>query len=399
MKFVKSLVLSVASLAVVACNSQSMPINPALLAAQRNVQMRAPGPLQAMSAAQSEAQLFSAHFVNAYAETIAQNEPLARRDPNGPAQEMFKLIASARQTLDAAFYDIGDMGVAKALIDAKAKGIRVRVVTDTDNMTPMSADKGQTELRETIAALKQAGIPVVDDQRSGIMHHKFLIVDNQAVWMGSTNSSTSSLYNHNNNALTIRNAQIAENYFSEFERMFTQRIFGPNPARQIPHPVVKVGNTTIRTFFSPKGGGTEAIMDVLNRAQKSISFMTFSFTDKDVANLMVAKKNAGLRVEGVYDQCLGYGQYSTYHIMKANGIYTRMDGNEALLHHKVIIADDTVITGSFNISANADKTNNESMLIIENNYVASAYNAEYKRVMTAAQNNNPPRNRCPGQSD
>ncbi len=400
MKLVKRLALSAATLAVVACNSQPIQMNPALVAAQRASQMRAPGgQLQAMSAVQAEAQLFSAHFVNAYAETIAQNEPLARRDPNGPAQEMLKLIASARQTLDAAFYDIGDMGVVQALIAAKAKGVRVRVVTDDDSMVPSSHDTGRGEFRDTITALKQAGIPVIDDQRSGIMHHKFLIVDNQAVWMGSTNSTSTSLYNHNNNALTIRNQQIAENYLSEFERMFTQRIFGPNPARQIPYPVVKVGNTTIRTFFSPKGGGTEAILDVLNRAQKSISFMTFSFTDKDVANLMVAKKQAGLRVEGVYDQCLGYGKYSTYHIMKANGIYTRMDGNEALLHHKVVMADDTVITGSFNISANADKTNNESMLIIENSYVAAMYAEEYKRVMTAAQNNNPPRNKCPGQDN
>jgi phosphatidylserine/phosphatidylglycerophosphate/cardiolipin synthase-like enzyme len=159
--------------------------------------------------------------------------------------------------------------------------------------------------------------------------------------------------------------------------------------------VVRVGNSTIQTFFSPRGGGQEAILQTLNQAQKRISFMTFSFTDKDVANLMIQKKQAGLRVDGVYDQCLGYGQYSTYHMMRQAGIHTRMDGNEALLHHKTILADDTVITGSYNFSANADKTNNENMLIIQNSYVSASYYQEYDRVMTAATHNNPPKNKCP----
>ncbi|PKL74658.1 MAG: hypothetical protein CVV27_19380 [Candidatus Melainabacteria bacterium HGW-Melainabacteria-1] len=178
--------------------------------------------------------------------------------------------------------------------------------------------------------------------------------------------------------------------------MFTQKIFGVAP-RQIPHPVVQAGNSTIRTYFSPRGGGQEAILETLAKAKKRILFMTFSFTDKAIAELMIRKRNEGVSVEGVFDQCLGYGQYSAKHLLSQNKIYNRHDGNEALLHHKVIIVDDTVITGSFNFSANADKSNNESMVIVENSYVAATYVQEYQRVMQAAKVNNPPKNICPGQ--
>ncbi|MGV3522925.1 MAG: phospholipase D-like domain-containing protein [Candidatus Sericytochromatia bacterium] len=390
---------TLALLALSACGSRPMmaPNGMNMMANQ------APRGIQAMNAngPATEAQLFSVHFVKAYGETIAQNEPAARQDPNGPAAALIRLIGSARQTLDGAFFDIGDEGVVNALIQAHQRGVRVRIVTDTDGMveTKDIPDGVTPPPRAVIVRMQQAGIPVIDDKRSGLMHHKFAVADNQSVWMGSTNVTTTSLYQHNNNAIVINHPQVSANYTGEFERMFVHKIFGPNPARQIPFPVVKVGNSTIRTFFSPKGGGQEAILQTLSQARQRISFMTFSFTDQAIASLLVQKKQAGLRIEGVYDQCLGYGQYSTYHVMRQNQIFTRMDGNEALLHHKILLSDNTVITGSFNFSASADKSNNENMLIIENSYVASMYAQEYDRVMKAAQVNKPPKNKCPGQDD
>jgi phosphatidylserine/phosphatidylglycerophosphate/cardiolipin synthase-like enzyme len=390
----KKIAVSLLTLALVGCSGQSamMPMNNQTM----NPALMGRAPLGALNAASAEAQIFTAHFVNAYRGPVAENEPTARRDPNGPAQALIKLINGARQTLDGAFYDIGSEEAVAALIAAQQRGVRVRIVTDTDNMTERDTGRnGPT--RGVIAKLQQAGIPVVDDKRSGIMHHKFLIADNQAVWMGSTNLTNTSMYQHNNNALTIRVPQITANYNYEFERMFTQKVFGPQPPRQIPHPVVKVGNTTIQTFFSPKGGGREALLDVANKAQKRLHFMTFSFTDKDIANVMVQKRQAGVWVDGIFDRCLGFGQYSAYHLLRQGNVISRMDGNQALLHHKIMLADDTVVTGSFNFSSNADNSNNENMLIIQNSYVAGMYRQEYERIMNAAKTNNPPQGECPGQ--
>jgi phosphatidylserine/phosphatidylglycerophosphate/cardiolipin synthase-like enzyme len=52
------------------------------------------------------------------------------------------------------------------------------------------------------------------------------------------------------------------------------------------------------------------------------------------------------------------------------------------MHHKVIVIDgETVVTGSYNFSKNAETRNNENLLIIKGNReIAEAYLAEFERV-------------------
>ncbi|MBT4150600.1 phospholipase, partial [Candidatus Woesearchaeota archaeon] len=51
------------------------------------------------------------------------------------------------------------------------------------------------------------------------------------------------------------------------------------------------------------------------------------------------------------------------------------------MHHKVFIIDGkTVVTGSFNPSKNGDSRNDENILIIRDETIASRYLAEYERL-------------------
>jgi phosphatidylserine/phosphatidylglycerophosphate/cardiolipin synthase-like enzyme len=333
--------------------------------------------MQAMRAAQGGIQV---SFVKAYSRSTLENEQITRKDPNSPGAQLIRLIDSARETLDGAFYDIDNKEVVDALIRAKQRQVRVRLVTDTDNLT--AKNSGPTgPARPAIVALKKARIPVIDDQRSGIMHHKFIVADGQSVWTGSTNLTDSSLFSHNNNALVLNSRELASSYSAEFERLFTDRVFGPNPPRQVPFPRVQIGNSTVDVYFSPRGGGQQAVLQALSQAKKRILFMTFSLTDKTAGEIIAAKKRQKLQIEGVFDSWLGAGQYSLFNPLKQGGMNVRKDGNEALLHHKVIIVDDTVITGSYNYSANAENSNNENFLIIRNNpAVTRAYLEEFQRV-------------------
>ncbi len=43
----------------------------------------------------------------------------------------------------------------------------------------------------------------MDDQRGPIMHNKFVVVDNSAVWTGSWNFTDGDTYRLNNNAIKI----------------------------------------------------------------------------------------------------------------------------------------------------------------------------------------------------
>lgn len=321
-------------------------------------------------------------FNNAYKPLAADNNQIGHADPNNSDKYLFKVISSAVNTLDVAFFDIDDPDATQAIIDAKNRGVTVRVVTDTDNLK----DKQDPTLpRKAIEDLKAAGIEVKDDKRQPFMHDKFMIVDNKSVWAGSMNPTTTSMYEHNNNCVFIQSPELAQNYALRFNDMFNGN-FGSFTG-QIPNPVVNVGDATIKTYFSPRGGTKQAIVDELKKASKSIKFMAFSYTDKDVGALMVSKKNQGLSVEGVYDTCL-IDKYSTYYTLRGAKIPVYKDGNQALLHHKTIIIDDeTVITGSFNFSNSAENSNDEDTLIIKSESLADMYNKEYARIKYAALNN------------
>jgi phosphatidylserine/phosphatidylglycerophosphate/cardiolipin synthase-like enzyme len=55
------------------------------------------------------------------------------------------------------------------------------------------------------------------------------------------------------------------------------------------------------------------------------------------------------------------------------------------MHHKVIIIDNHVtLFGSFNFSSNADKDNDENLLIVDDPGLTAAFEAEYQRVRSLA---------------
>lgn len=333
----------------------------------------------------------SVAFNNTYLETIALNDPIARKDPKNTDKNFIKLIRLAKSTIDGAFYDIEDPGAAQALVAAKKRGVRVRLVTDTDNMVEKS---DATKPRAAVEALKAVGVPIVDDQRSAIMHHKFMVVDGQTVWTGSTNLTPTSFFAHNNNALTIKSGKLAAAYTFEFERLFTNRQFGKanRPTPTPPTGQLAIGTATMQAFFSPAGGGREAVVSEVAKAQRSIRFMTFSLTDAETGNAMVARAATGVKVEGVFDRWLAAGKYSLYNTFKSDKLSVVKDGNEALMHHKVIVIDNkTVITGSYNYSENAENNNNEAFLIFRNApTIAAAYSQEFDRLQYAATHNHPP---------
>lgn len=322
-------------------------------------------------------------FNNAYHELYVDNERTGRADPQNPDKLLVGLIQQAKQSLDLAIYEIAEPSIVQALIQARQRGVQVRMVTDSDSLSSGRQSASQ------IQALREAGIPIRGDERTALMHHKFLVIDRQHVITGSLNLSHNSLYRDNNNALKISSAQLAANYLAEFDRLFEQGLFGPNE-HSMPYPVVKVDGASIRTYFSPKGGTKQAILETLGRAKKSIRFAAFSVTDKDIQQMLVRKAREGLAIEGIFDGCM-ISQYSVYQDLLTKNIPVMIDGNQALLHSKTFIVDrQVVITGSYNFSMSAEERNNENTLIITSSKIAAAYEQEHLRLKQAATQNNPP---------
>lgn len=325
-------------------------------------------------------------FNNAYNALYAANEVSGHQDPQNPDKLFVKLINEAQRSIDLAIFDLEEPSAADALIAARKRGVKVRMVTDSDNIDQPGRAPG---LRQIHAAMNKAGIPIRADHRQPFMHNKFMIIDGIHVVTGSLNLTPFSMYRDNNNSLKITSKELAANYQAEFNRLFEQGQFGPN-AHQIPHPVVKVDGATIQTFFSPKGGTKAAILDTLSKAKKQIRMMAFSVTDEDIQKLLITKHQQGVKVEGIFDGCM-ISQYSIYQDLLTKNIPVMIDGNQALLHSKVFIVDgQVVITGSYNFSKNAEERNNENTLIIRSAKVAGFYQAEFERLKSASLNNKVP---------
>lgn len=289
-------------------------------------------------------------------------------------QKVAAFIKSADRTVDIAAFELDSAVIRDAILEARKAGKQVRVVTDSDYKD-----------EHDIKALQAAGIEVIDDNRSGLMHNKFVVIDQgsteAAVLTGSMNFTDNGVYRNDNNLQIIRSPELAENYGVEFKEMFEDRLFGVNSPQFIPHPSVTVGSSTIATHFAAEGAVIGKVAEALNKAEHSIQFLTFSYTHDDINQVVMKKMADGVKVRGVFDNTQAGSRYSKYHDLKAAGADVRRDGNPKVMHHKVFVIDEkTVITGSFNFSSSADKSNDENLLIIEDPAVARAYLQEFERV-------------------
>jgi len=283
-------------------------------------------------------------------------------------------IDRAQRSIDVAAYEFNLESVTSALIRAHRRGVRVRMVTDSDNV----------ELDQPLDLI-DAGIPVVEDGRSAIMHNKFVVIDGQITWTGSWNLTDNCTYRNNNNALRIISPELAANYRAEFDEMFEEQQFGPRSPADTPYPVLRINETEIWTLFAPEDRVIDRVIEVVSGAQHSIRVMAFSFTDQALAAAMLARAAEGVLVEGVFESRGSGTEYSQYGTLSDAGLRVWKDGNPAAMHHKVIIIDRaTVITGSFNFSASANQSNDENLLIIYDPAIAAEYLKEFDRVVAEA---------------
>lgn len=289
-------------------------------------------------------------------------------------------IARARVSVDVAAYDFDLESVADALVEAYRNGVRVRLVTDSDNAEELGGRQ-----------LRGAGVPVVEDDRHAIMHDKFVVIDERIVWTGSWNLTDSGTYRNNNHVVRIASDQLAENYTAEFEEMFEGREFGPSSPADTPHRQVLVpdGGEGIRieSYFAPEDRVADRLVDLLGQAEESIRFMVFSFTDDRLGSEMMRQHEAGLTVQGVFEGRNADPVYSEFGRMSEAEprMDVRLDGNTYMMHHKVIIVDDEVVVlGSFNLSEAADTMNDENVLILYDREIASLFRAEFRRIYREA---------------
>jgi phosphatidylserine/phosphatidylglycerophosphate/cardiolipin synthase-like enzyme len=317
---------------------------------------------------------------------------------NNPAEwqgsiegRLIEKINAAQTSIHIASFEFDLTPVAEALIAAKKRGVDVRWVTDDESGLGVDEDPGHGQF----AMLQQAGIEVRSDSRSALMHNKFWIFDGKILWTGSTNITESGIFKQDNNTIVFHSPELATIYEREFQEMWDGQ-FGPRSPSQLAQQSVVVNGTPIQVIFTSEDPAIEqGIVPVLNSATKSIRFLAFSFTDFPMADAMMKRAQNGVNVEGVFEKVGSDTDAAELKTLFCDRIPVRRDGNSAFMHNKVIVVDERfVVTGSLNFSTNAEESNDENVIIIDNPDIAKLYVQDFDRIWALATDPEPDKFTC-----
>jgi phosphatidylserine/phosphatidylglycerophosphate/cardiolipin synthase-like enzyme len=98
--------------------------------------------------------------------------------------------------------------IAKAIIDAKKRGVKVEAILDRSN---------RTDKYSAATFLKNQGCDVLIDAKHAIAHNKIMIIDGETVITGSSNFTKAAEENNAENLLVIHDKKLAERYIKNWQ--------------------------------------------------------------------------------------------------------------------------------------------------------------------------------------
>lgn len=360
-------------------------------------------------------------------------------------------IKNSKQSLDVAVYQLDLPLVAKALVSKSKEGVIVRVILDNTNskahkdlseaeiaQLPEHEKTGyldflafadedhnqhlsqeELEKNDSMTILNKGGVNWIDDtadgsKGSGLMHHKFMIVDGKEVITGSANFTRSCIHGdalkknsigNANSLLDIQSPEVANLFTEEFNEMWVKKKFGLKKKYRGPQHL-NLNGIDFQIQFSPtsKTKGYEAstnglISREIEAGQGPAHFALFVFSEQKLVDSMDRARAHGLIPNVLIDPSFATRDYSELldiwglqmpngkcqyetdnHIwspsLKNSGFTNLADGD--VLHHKFgVINSHTVIVGSHNWSAAANNLNDEALMIFKDDALGADYDREF----------------------
>ena len=226
--------------------------------------------------------------------------------------ELITRIENSTTSIDLCMYDLDLNDVVNALILAHAAGKTVRVIGEEDNVF-YEETQDVYHYTQPFQDLVDGGVQVHSNAGTGMyfsMHHKFVVFDNQVVWTGSWNATSSGTFNNSNDVLIIdpgTESEIASQYTSEFNQMWAGSYSTTKTYDGFQHSFDFGSGVEVKTYFSP-GTGIHSpkaqILSEIYNAESSIHFLMFSYTDSDISRAMVSKykENPQIEILAVFDE-------------------------------------------------------------------------------------------------
>jgi phosphatidylserine/phosphatidylglycerophosphate/cardiolipin synthase-like enzyme len=134
-------------------------------------------------------------------------------DPRGHAlQDLRKKIRSARESLKIALFTFTHPALVDEVIAAQKRGVLVTLIID------MHSGLGASST--AVERIKKAGIRVLMSKGIQLMHHKFILIDDQTLVTGSANWTKSAFYKNSDCILVLH--QLNDDQKNFMSRMWTR---------------------------------------------------------------------------------------------------------------------------------------------------------------------------------
>lgn len=320
-------------------------------------------------------------------------------------------IAAAKETLEFALYDLRlseplKNQLAAALQERAAAGVRIRICYDGDRPFVPNLAAGQDPAPAgTGAMVHSLGYPYRRIGGMKLMHNKFIIRDRQVIWTGSLNLTDDALTLMENNVLEIESPALAASYSEDFEELWQKENFEDTGKIETrPVPLMFAGQpATARVMFSP-GYGLEIDGEIARRVQavqRRVRICSLLINSGTLIKALTDLLDEGrVAVSGIYDRTQMAEVYRQWQEVPQNrwkipalheviaraGLVGKNStpytptGRHDFMHNKILVIDDTVITGSYNFSRSA-QFNAENILFLESAALAATYSTYIDRVI------------------
>lgn len=136
--------------------------------------------------------------------------------------------------------------------------------------------------------------------------------------------------------------------------------------------------TKVEVYFCPQDECADKLIDKVNSAKNSVYIAIYSFTLDDLSSALISAKQRGVEVKVIFDYDQSTNSYSDDEKLVAAGIPIARRNGSGYMHNKFTIIDGNLTaTGSFNYSQNADERNDENLVFIVSEEIASKFKADF----------------------
>jgi phosphatidylserine/phosphatidylglycerophosphate/cardiolipin synthase-like enzyme len=312
-------------------------------------------------------------------------------------------IGGAEHSLDIAVQELDNEAIAQAILDARFRGVTVRMVVEQSYLLspklpkalPRSGEdaavarhraqwedeKGVNSLEENrrlLAALLRCNVDVKADYNPAIFHQKFIIRDYEgrarptsAILSGSANFTLTDCHRNLNHVVIFHDWRICREYANEFASIRAGR-FGRGEHGDVPR-AFNLEGVPVKVLFAPDHTPELEIMKQMLKATDRVDVAIFTFAGSSgIDDVMLMLAAAKRRVTGAVDPGQGVQEWAATHELNRAGIALYFPDRTPpfrKLHHKLMVIDEAItVAGSFNYTAPANQYNDENIFVIGSPY-------------------------------